>query len=168
MTILNQCTVGLCREAKSAFVPVCVVHWVGFQKMRTCWETAISLTVSHPFYASTAFLCFSVMHNPWPIPQCQASQSNRTIHTVNTCFHLMVRSCAEQKKIKPAARRACVVLGYRKTFPDNRGNETDSHSVSLVICTLYGGMPSKIWDYLNHNTTNPLDDICFLVNTEAH
>lgn len=144
----SERTVGLWLEAISAFVPACVVPWVGFQKQEHAerLQSLSVFSVSQAFSASTDFLCFFVMHNPWPIPQCRALPSNRMIHTVNTCFHLMVRSCSKRKTIKPAARQAGFVLVYRKTFFDNRGNESDSYrccffgNLHLVQCGAKSGI----------------------------
>lgn len=56
----SERTVGVWFEAISAFVPVCVVPWVGFQNQEQD-ERPQSLSVfsvSHSFYASTDLLWF--------------------------------------------------------------------------------------------------------------
>ncbi len=120
----------------------------GVSKTRTCWETTISL----------CFLCFSllllaqtffgsfVMHNPWPIPQCRATPSNRMIHTVNTCFHLMMRNCSKRKKIK-TWKTSWLCASVQKKVPDNRGNDTDSHH-----CCFFGNL-HLVWSGIIEITT---------------
>ncbi len=100
--------------------------------------SVFSLFLTPSLLAQTFFVSF-VMHNPWPIPQCRASPSNRMIHTVNTCFHLMVRSCSKQKKIKTCSKTSwlCAIV-QKKHFPITEEMIPIAIIVvSLVICTLY-------------------------------
>ncbi len=66
----SERTVGLWFEAISAFVPVCVVPWVGFQKQEHAErpQSLCVFSVSHPFSASTDFLCFFCDAQPMTYP----------------------------------------------------------------------------------------------------